>query len=58
MFDTGGFRSRQIERWHHIAFDYSAVTASRAGHVSRSEGCPQGVAGWLVKMWISWEIHD
>ena len=30
--------SRQIERWHHIAFDYSAVAASPAGHVSRSEG--------------------
>lgn len=28
----------QIERWHHIAFDYSAVAASPAGHVSRSEG--------------------
>eukprot|EP00435_Cladocopium_sp_Y103_P053889 s945_g17.t1 len=36
---------RQIERWHHIAFDYSAVTASHAGHVSRSEGT----------MWINME---
>ncbi|CAK9019661.1 unnamed protein product [Durusdinium trenchii] len=34
-----------IERWHHIAFDYSAVTASHAGHVSRSEGT----------MWINME---